>query len=160
MKKLVLMRHGAALSILESGAAGDAGRKLSSEGKDQIRASAGRLKELGFMPDVIISSPFLRAVETADIAAGIFPAARRVKEPALASPASLTGILDAISSAAEGASSVLVAGHQPAMGALSGLLLNAPPPPFHTGSFAYLKLPGGPDMRGSELVELFTPEPI
>ncbi len=160
MKELVLMRHGMALSVRESGAGEDSGRKLSPEGKDQIKISAGRLKELGFTPDMIISSPFLRAVETADIAAGLFPTARRVKEPALVSMDSLTGILNAIYSSAEGASSVLVAGHQPTMGSLSGLLLNASPPPFHTGSFAYFKLSGGQASRRAELAEFFTPEPI
>lgn len=160
MKELVLMRHGEALSICESEAGGDAGRKLSAAGKCQIRTAAGRLKKLGFAPDIIISSPFLRAVETAEIAAALFSSARLVKEPALASSASLTEILNAISSASNGASSVLVAGHQPAMGALSGLLLNSPPPPFHTGSFAYLKLPEGTDQRDAELAEFFTPEPI
>jgi phosphohistidine phosphatase len=160
MKELVLMRHGAALSVLDSGAGEDSGRKLSPEGKDQIRISAGRLKDLGFTPDIIISSPFLRAVETADIAARLFPYARRVKEPALTCADSLTGILNAIYSAAKGASSVLVAGHQPTMGSLSGLLLNTPPPPFQTGSFAYLKTPDGPDLHTAELTEFFTPEPI
>jgi phosphohistidine phosphatase len=160
MKELVLMRHGEALSAGESGAGDDSGRKLSPRGKDQVRASAGRLKELGFTPDVIVSSPFLRTMETAGIAAALFPAARRVKEPALASSLSLIDILSAIDSAADGANSVLVVGHQPTMGALSGLLLSAPPPPFQTGSFAYLKSLAGQEIRRAQLAEFFSPEPI
>ena len=160
MKELVLMRHGEALSPLDSGAAGDAGRKLSPRGREQAGLSAARLKSLGFAPDIIISSPLLRAVETADIAALLFPGAGRVKEPALASPASLDEVLNAVHSAAGEASSVLVAGHQPTMGELSGLLLGAPPPLFHTGSFIYLKLPYGLKQCDAELAEFFEPEPV
>jgi len=160
MKELVFMRHGAALSIRETGTGKDENRKLSPEGRKQIAASAGRLKELGFTPDVIISSPFLRAVQTADIAAALFPAARRLKEPALVSYDVLPEILEAISADAKGAHFVLVTGHQPTLGALSGILLNTPCQPFHTGSFAYFKVHGGPELRGAELVEFFTPEPI
>jgi len=158
MKELVFMRHGAAQAALEPGARGDAGRKLSPEGKAQIEASSRRLKELGFSPGVIISSPLLRAVETADIAAALFPAARRVQEPALASSAQLQGILKAIDSHAAGNSFVLVIGHQPTLGLLSGLLLRTAGPHFTTGSFACLKLTGEPGSGKAELADFFSPE--
>jgi len=158
MRELVLMRHGEALSVRESGADGDAGRRLSPRGKDQAAASAERLKTLGFVPDVIISSPLLRAVETADIAAAVFPSAARRREPALASDASPGTVLEALRSAAGEAASVLVAGHQPALGGMSGLLMDSPPPPFHTGSFAYFRLTEAAGPRAAELAEFFTPE--
>ncbi|HOW89822.1 MAG TPA: histidine phosphatase family protein [Elusimicrobiales bacterium] len=160
MRELVLMRHGEALSVRESGAESDADRRLSPRGKDQASASAGRLKALGFVPDVIISSPLLRAVETADLAAAVFPSAVRLREPALASDASPEAILEALRSAAGEAPSVLVTGHQPAMGGMSGLLLNSPPPPFHTGSFAYFRLAEAAGRHAAELAEFFTPERI
>jgi len=160
MKELVLMRHGEALSALDSGAAGDAGRTLSPRGREQVERSAERLKSLGFVPDIIISSPLLRAVETADIAALLFHGAGRAKEPALASPASMNEVLNAIHSAAGKASSALVAGHQPTMGELSALLLGAPHIPLRTGSFVYLRLPSGLKTRKAELAEFFEPEPV
>ena len=160
------MRHGLALSALEHGPRGDAGRKLSRDGEAQIALSSKRLKELGVSPALIISSPFRRAVETADIAAEHFPAAGRAIVPSLAAPVSITGILNDIAAASGDAPSVLVIGHQPTLSSLCGLLLSTDGPPFSTGSFAYLKfqkeprLPGGPGAGKAVLAELFAPEPI
>jgi phosphohistidine phosphatase len=160
MKELVFMRHGLALSPRESGIRGDAGRELAPEGKIQIAAASNRLRELGVLPGLIISSPFRRAVETADIAAGLFPAARRLKEPALVSAGPITDILRAISSAADGEACVLVVGHQPILSSLIGHLLGTAGLPLSTGSFAYLKLSGGLNSGAAVLAELFSPEPF
>ena len=154
------MRHGLALSARESGPRGDAGRKLSRDGASQITASSKRLMELGVSPGIIISSPFLRAVETADITAKYFPTARRATEPALVSAAPLCDILTAITAAAAGEQSVLVIGHQPTMGALCSLLLKTDSLPLSAGSFAYLKFSGGPGSGKAELAEFFAPESI
>jgi len=154
------MRHGLALSALEPGLGGDAGRKLSRDGEVQIKASSKRLKELGFFPGVIISSPFLRAIETADIAAEHFPAAGRAVVPALVSPVSLSGLLSAITAAAGKEPSVLVIGHQPTLSSLCGLLLKSDGPPFSAGSFAYVKFSGGAAHEKAELSDFFAPEPI
>ncbi len=158
MNELVFLRHGAALSVQESGASNDRGRRLAPEGKAQAELSARRLEAAGFSPEIIISSPYSRALETADIAAGRFPSAKRVSVEDLASPPSLTGVLQAIESAAGAAPSVLVVGHQPTLGALTAVLLKAPAPPLSTGSFAYLKLPLGLAGDSAELVEFFTPD--
>lgn len=158
MKELVFMRHGSAIPALGPGAGNDASRRLAPEGKAQIEVSSRRLKQLGFSPGVIISSPFLRAVETADIAAALFPAAKRVKEPALVLPLTLPDILKAVTAAAAAAPSVLVIGHQPTLGALCGLLLGTDGLHFTTGSFARLKFPGGPGSGKAELADFFSPE--
>ena len=166
MKELVLMRHGLALSATESGPRGDAGRELSPEGKIQIAVSSKRLKELGFSPGIIISSPFLRALETADIAAEYFPAAKRAIEPALVCAASTIDILNAITAAASAEPSVLVIGHQPTLSLMCSHLLKANSLPLSTGGFAYLKFPydpdlsGGPDHGKAELTDFFAPESI
>jgi len=160
MKELVFMRHGLAMPAREPGARGDADRRLSPEGKAQIEISSKRLNELGFLPGVTISSPLLRAVETADIAAAMFPAARRVEEPALVFPSSLPNILKAITSAAAGAPFVLVIGHQPTLGALCGFLLGTDGLHLTTGSFGYLKFPGAPGSGKAELIDSFSPEPV
>ena len=160
MEELVFMRHGLAMPAREPGARGDAGRRLSPEGKTQVQASSARLKELGFSPGVIISSPLSRAVETADIAAAIFPAAKRVKEPALVSPSPLPDILKAIRASAAGETRVLVVGHQPTLGALCGFLLGTDGIHLSTGSFAHLKFPGPPGSGQAELTDSFSPEPL
>lgn len=164
--KLVLMRHGLALSAHDSGSTGDAGRKLSEDGKAQIAVSSRQLREIGVSPGLIVSSPFRRAVETADIAAEYFPASRRAVEPALVSADFLPDILDALAAAADGEQAVLVVGHQPTLGSLCGLLLGTDGRPFGAGSFAYLKIPGGLRPGGgsgrgkAELAYFFSPENV
>lgn len=158
MNELVFLRHGAALSISDSKARDDSGRRLAPEGRAQAELSARRLEAAGFSPAIIISSPYSRAAETADIAARRFPAAKRTRLEALADPPSLGGLLKAIEAAAGGAASVLVVGHQPTLGAMTAALINAPAVPLSAGSFAYLKLPRGLEGGGAELVELYAPE--
>jgi phosphohistidine phosphatase len=59
--RLLIVRHAEA-------AAGnpDALRPLTSEGRERARALGARLREQGFAADAIVSSPLLRARETAE----------------------------------------------------------------------------------------------
>lgn len=158
MKELVFLRHGAALSIADSKAPDDVGRRLAPAGRAQIKASVKRLEAAGFSPSVIISSPYSRAAETADIAAARWPAAKRLSVEALVACRRLGGILEAIEAAAGAERSVLVVGHQPTLSALIARLLQTAVLPLNAGGFAYLKLTGGLTEDGAELVEFFSPE--
>ncbi|HEX2129453.1 MAG TPA: histidine phosphatase family protein [Solirubrobacterales bacterium] len=60
-----LLRHGDA----EDAAADDASRRLTAKGERQSRAAGKALAKLGVTLDVCLTSPKLRAVETARIAA-------------------------------------------------------------------------------------------
>jgi len=61
---LYLMRHG----IAEDGGPGmsDAERSLTVDGGRKVARSAVGLRRLGVRPDVILTSPLLRAMQTAD----------------------------------------------------------------------------------------------
>jgi len=157
MKELVFLRHGAALSLADSKARNDAGRHLAPEGKAQIEAAVERLEAAGFSPSLIISSPYNRAIETADIAAAHFPDAKRISVEALISTSAPGPILKAIQAAAGAGYSVLVVGHQPTLSALVGRLLKTAICPLSTGGFAYLKLSGDLIGGGAELVEFYSP---
>ncbi len=63
--KLYIMRHGQA----EMYAPSDAERPLSDYGREEVRRSAQSLKGISF--DGIISSPYLRARQTAEIVASV-----------------------------------------------------------------------------------------
>ena len=63
MKKLTLIRH--AKSDWGSGAASDFDRPLNRRGNKAVPAMAGRILERGSRPDLLVSSPAQRAVETA-----------------------------------------------------------------------------------------------
>ncbi|MBV8904023.1 MAG: histidine phosphatase family protein, partial [Acidobacteriia bacterium] len=65
--ELYLLRHG----IAENGRPGlkDADRALTAEGKDKLKRVLVRARGAGVEPGVILSSPYRRALETAQIAA-------------------------------------------------------------------------------------------
>ncbi|NTV44901.1 MAG: class I tRNA ligase family protein [Candidatus Yonathbacteria bacterium] len=69
-----VMRHGQAdhnvLGIM-SGLA-DNPHHLTEKGREQVRASALRMKADGFVPDMIVTSPFVRTRETAEMVADTF----------------------------------------------------------------------------------------
>ncbi|WP_456432576.1 phosphohistidine phosphatase SixA [Thermosulfuriphilus sp.] len=64
--ELYLMQHGRPLSEAE-----DPERRLSGEGREEVRASALAIKHLGLFFDQILSSPKARARETAEIVAEV-----------------------------------------------------------------------------------------
>jgi phosphohistidine phosphatase len=61
--ELVLLRHGKA----ENGnPQGDAARVLLEKGREQARRAARSLKAAGVLPDLVLTSPFVRAKQTAE----------------------------------------------------------------------------------------------
>lgn len=69
MKTLILIRHAHALPGYIARVSSDALRPLAEEGVQKARQTAGHLAHLGVKPELILSSPLLRAVQTADILA-------------------------------------------------------------------------------------------
>ena len=154
MKQIVLLRHGHALGMTESGTDEDSKRPLSEKGKKQAAASAKKMLELGFSPGLLIASPYVRAAQTADIVSAFFPEMRRVECAELAS-GNGPAVMKLLELELKSADSALLVGHQPLIGNLGGFLLGSEGFNLTTGSFVYLKLKTG---AGSELIELFSPE--
>ncbi len=67
--ELTLMRHGSAVMRGSEGFSDDAKRPLTPQGKKKMKEIAGGLAAMGFQADWVISSPLVRAVETAEIVA-------------------------------------------------------------------------------------------
>lgn len=67
--KLYVMRHGPAEDAAPSGL--DSDRALSREGRERTRAVARALLEGGEAPLTVISSPLVRAVQTAEIVTSV-----------------------------------------------------------------------------------------
>ena len=153
MKEIVLLRHGHALGAREAGVTSDSERPLSDEGEEEVRSSVERLRAAGFVPGLIISSPFSRARRTAELAAGVFPLARRATAQAI-SDGPVGDMLELFTDAAE-RSAVLAVGHQPLLGCAAGFLLAAPPLDLATAGFIRIK-PGTAGAAGA-LVEHYAP---
>jgi phosphohistidine phosphatase len=116
--RLVIVRHAEAAPGKP-----DEFRTLTPGGREQARTLGRRLRELGLEPDAIVSSPLLRARETAS-ALGL--GTPEVDER-LAPGASPGNVRDAALGRGE---TVLVIGHQPDCGRAVAALAGGPEPAF------------------------------
>src|SRR6202453_5147258 len=64
---LYLVRHGIAVDPSDPKSPPEPERPLTAKGVQNARAAALGLHELGVKPDVLITSPYVRAAETAEI---------------------------------------------------------------------------------------------
>ncbi len=122
--EIYLLRHGIAADAKPGQP--DAERALTEEGGEKLRRVLKRAREAGTKPDAILSSPYLRAVETAQIAKealGYEGPIQRVE--ALVPNASPYEVWDEIR-ARKSENAVLLAGHEPLMSSLAALLLGCP----------------------------------
>lgn len=167
-KELVFLRHG------QAGYSADGSDRILTElGKRQAKASALKLKELGFMPKIIITSPLTRAMETAAIAKQILECANNsprkeqdnnaqtgIKteiENALAEQ-NYDDVLTVLNAMLKTHDSILAVGHVPLLEEMPADICGQAIR-MKTGSFAWLKvkgiLPG--ERQGNELKENFMP---
>jgi len=117
--RLFLVRHAHAVDGTP-----DELRPLSDRGREQARELAARLAST--LPDVVLSSPLLRARETADAIARASGAPLRVDDR-LAPGATVDSLLAATGDV-EG--TVVAVGHQPDCSEIAGALTGGPEPPF------------------------------
>ncbi len=118
--QLYFVRHGKAVATGEwSGAERD--RPLTADGRDEMRAAARGLRKLSVAPDVILTSPFARARETADLIANALGTPPQVLDE-LAPGATLRGLESALAAQA-GTAALLFTGHEPDLSAVIGELI-------------------------------------
>jgi phosphohistidine phosphatase len=111
--QIYLLRHG----IAEDARAGqaDSERALTGEGREKLRRVLKRAKAGDAKPDVILSSPYRRAVETAQVAVEVFGyTGDIVRTRALVPEASPQDVWDEIR-ALKVEGSILLASHEPLM---------------------------------------------
>ena len=156
---LYLVRHAVAE---ERGAdwPDDSQRPLTAEGSKRWRREAHGLAALGARPDLILTSPFTRARQTADLLAAAFPKKPKVVEsPALEPGMKPRDVLRALQPEGRIASLALV-GHEPGLGELAALLVGfKTPPEFKKGGVARIDVAILPPPPGSgQLYSWLTPK--
>jgi phosphohistidine phosphatase len=101
----------------------DLDRRLTREGKEEMRAVARGLKGLDVKVDRILTSPAQRARETAALAAAVLGGpALLVEEPRL-SPGCSIADLRGLLAAQEGVQRLMLVGHEPDFSGLIGALI-------------------------------------
>ncbi len=122
--ELYLFRHG----IAEDAKPGrpDAGRVLTDEGKKKVADVVKAARRAGVEPSLIVSSPYVRAVETAGIAAEVFEyKGDVVRTEALVPNGSPEKVWAELRDYREEAA-ILLAGHEPLLSHLVSFLLACP----------------------------------
>lgn len=139
MKRLALVRHGHSPAAVAAGVDSDTLRPLSQQGLEGARESALKLKASGVRFGLILSSPLLRAAQTAEVLSrelGV-PVATLEELDGGCGPALAWKALCPVFKEHD---AVIAVGHQPVMGLLAGALLRKPPLPFSPADFALLAL--------------------
>jgi len=120
--KIYLVRHGDAIDPATPGVTSDAERWLTETGRVEVGWTAGILKQLNVRPDLILSSPYVRAYQTGEIiGAAIGPSATPATSENLIYGGSFSGLLADISVHGR-PSEVVLTGHMPSIGELVGWL--------------------------------------
>lgn len=119
--RLILLRHGDAEDYANT-AEGDFKRRLTPEGIERMNAEAAGMRRLGMTFDVIVTSPLLRARETAEIVAETLHLPAPVLDERLASNTFRAGRLEEILEDHRESEKVLLVGHQPGMSEIIHLL--------------------------------------
>lgn len=122
--ELYLFRHG----IAEDAPAGrsDASRALTPEGRERSAAVARAARNAGAEPSLIASSPYVRAVQTAEVAAKEFGwKGELLQLPSLVPHGTPEAVWSDIRDL-QHESAVVLAGHEPLLSILAAYLLSAP----------------------------------
>jgi len=120
---LYILRHGIAVEPGTPGFEKDSERPLTPEGKSRLRQIAAAMKKMDLRFDLILSSPFLRARQTAEI---IAESLKLKKQPGFSdaltpdgNPKALVRQLNELKPVPE---NVLLVGHEPYLSRLLALL--------------------------------------
>jgi phosphohistidine phosphatase len=134
--KLYVLRHGIAVDRGTPGYERDAGRCLTPEGQEKMEQAARGMAALGLEFDLILTSPYVRARETAEIVARVLGLGAKARNGTASVPYEVCDALvpggsrkDLFKRLKECAadSQVVVVGHEPDLSELIGELIAGDP---------------------------------
>ncbi len=122
--EIYLMRHGVAVATSEWGGT-DASRPLSSTGEMQLRTALPQMQRASFSPATILSSPYVRAKQTADILSQGLVIGECHAIPELAAGARIKNYRNALQKFIR-KSSLLFVGHMPDLSGVAAFFTDIP----------------------------------
>lgn len=127
--ELLVIRHAIAEDKRRFARTGrpDSERPLTAEGRRKFKKSLKGLRRAAPAVGVLATSPFTRARQTCDLARKIFPKARVVTVPALASGGNVRSV-SAWLSGRRGRDVVAMVGHEPDLSRLTAVLTGSKTP--------------------------------
>ena len=122
---LYILRHGIAVEPGTPGYAKDADRPLTPEGERKLLHIAEAMEALDLTFDLILSSPYLRARQTAEIVAEALKARKKLElSDSLTPGGSTTKLVELLNHLQPVSESVLLVGHEPYLSGLISLLVS------------------------------------
>lgn len=118
--KLIFLRHGIAEDRAPDGT--DFSRRLTDKGEEEMRREADALARIGLKPGIILTSPLVRAAQTAEIVAHALGMADRVREEPRLAGFSLEHLRTVVTAHSDRRSLMLV-GHEPSFSTVVGQLI-------------------------------------
>ena len=116
-------------------------RPLTDEGRERLRQEGETLARLGLAPEFLVSSPLLRALETAQIVAPYLANAPKVNVDKRLEPGFSAKQLEQILEAYAGAKSLMLVGHEPDFSETIGQLIGGGRVVCKKGGLAWVELP-------------------
>ena len=158
MIELYLIRHGLAEERSDAWP-DDSKRPLTEDGVSKLRKSARGLARLNVAVDVIVTSPFVRTRQTAEIvAAALDPHPHLVVSDALAPGGSLTAIVADLDKHAK-RRAIAIVGHEPSIGELAARLIGLRQAiPFKKGAVCRIDVDALPITGHGDLKWFVTPK--
>lgn len=153
---LYFLRHGDAGPY--RGADSDAARELTAAGIDALRAAGPLWRAINLRPDVVLSSPLIRARHTA---AFLIAGARLTIQPVVddrLAPGAGWGDLARAMTAYPDARRVMFVGHEPDLSSAVCLLTGATSVRLRPGGVACVEFPGIPEPGAGEVAWLLDPD--
>ena len=142
---IYVLRHGVAADRGSPDYPSDYDRPLTPDGIRRMTRQVKGLNALGIALDAIVTSPLVRAVETAEIVhAGLRGAGKLVRSDALAPGGSPSDLVAELSSGYPRDGSVMVVGHEPYLSSLVSVLVAEEPGPLvrlRKGALCKLRAP-------------------
>jgi phosphohistidine phosphatase len=121
---LYLMRHGIAVTADQPGTQSDSERPLTPKGIKRMRRAARGLRRLGISFDAILTSPLVRARQTAEIVADTLGLEAQLEEISELAPDSSVDHLVSGLTRFQDREHVLLVGHQPLLGHIFSFLIS------------------------------------
>ncbi len=114
--ELYFLRHALAAEPGTVEVAHDSERPLLPEGAEKMRRAAAGMKRLGLEFDRIVSSPYLRAKQTAEIVADVYKFRGKLRFAEALTPQASFKDLARLLQDFDASAKLLLVGHQPSMG--------------------------------------------
>jgi phosphohistidine phosphatase len=154
---LYFLRHGKA-GEYRTDDPNDDERELTDAGVAELRAAARLWRRLNLRPDLVISSPLPRALQTANLfVEGVRLARRPLADARLRPGAEWADMARAMTVDRE-ARRVMFVGHEPDLSTAAELLTGARAIRLRAGGVACVEFPGIPEPGAGELAWLLDPD--